>query len=203
MKKYTGRSVIYLSKYCSNIDTGQDKFFPFLNSPLIHSQAMSQFTTTGLHAMCNITNIRSTVPHKQDFQEFVFFGRSNVGKSTLINQLVRREFVEVSKKPGKTKELAFLKIKSTLPTLLVDAPGYGYASDASKNEIMKWGQLIEYYLKHTPNNNQLVMLLIDVLHGFKDTDGMLIKLLHQMKKNFLIVFTKCDRAKEKELDEAI
>lgn len=111
--------------------------------------------------------------------------------------------MEVSKKPGKTKELAFLKIKSTLPTLLVDAPGYGYASDASKHEILKWGQLMEYYLKHTSNKDQMVMVLVDVLHGFKETDGMLIKLLQQMKKNFLIVFTKCDRAQEKQLRESI
>ena len=94
---------------------------------------MNQFAVTGLHAICNFNNIRSTIPHKDDFQEFVFFGRSNVGKSTLVNKLIRREFVETSKNPGKTKELAFLKIKSTLPTLLVDAPGYGYASDASKH----------------------------------------------------------------------
>jgi len=62
----------------------------------------------------------------------VFFGRSNVGKSSLINSLIRREFVLTSKKPGKTKELAFLQINTPLTTYLVDAPGYGYASDASK-----------------------------------------------------------------------
>jgi GTP-binding protein len=91
--------------------------------------------------------------------------------------------------------LAFLKIKSTVPTLLVDAPGYGYASDASKHDIMQWGRLIEYYLKNTPSgNNQMIMVLIDAVHGFKDTDGMLIKMLNQMRKNFQIVFTKCDRA---------
>lgn len=132
MKKIIGKSVVYLSKQMQNIDLGQDKFFPFLNSAMIHSQALNQFTVTGLHAVCNIDNIRNTIPYKDDIQEFVFFGRSNVGKSTLVNKLIRREFVETSKKPGKTKELAFLKIKSTLPTLLVDAPGYGYASDASK-----------------------------------------------------------------------
>lgn len=104
-----------------------------MHSPIIHSQAIHQFAVTGIHAICNFTNIRGTIPYKEDIQDFVFFGRSNVGKSTLVNCLIRREFVEVSKKPGKTKELAFLKIKSKLPTLLVDAPGYGYASDASKH----------------------------------------------------------------------
>ena len=103
MKKVIGKSVVYLSKQMVNIDLKQDKFFPFLNSALIHSQALSQFTVTGLHAVCNIDNIRKTIPYKEDMQEFVFFGRSNVGKSTLVNKLIRREFVETSKKPGKTK----------------------------------------------------------------------------------------------------
>lgn len=103
MRKVIGKSVLYLSKQMQNIDLSQDKFFPFLNSAVIHSHALNQFTVTGLHAVCNIDNIRSTIPHKEDMQEFVFFGRSNVGKSTLVNKLIRREFVETSKKPGKTK----------------------------------------------------------------------------------------------------
>jgi GTP-binding protein EngB required for normal cell division len=64
--------------------------------------------------------------------------------------------------------------------------------------------LIEYYLKHTPKgDSQIVLILIDVMHGFKDTDGMIIKMLNQMQKNFMIVFTKCDRANNKELTEAV
>ena len=82
--------------------------------------------------MCNLDNIRRTIPHKNPVVEYVFFGRSNVGKSSLINSLIQKHFVETSKKPGKTKELAFLNIRSHIPTMLVDAPGYGYASDASK-----------------------------------------------------------------------
>lgn len=64
MQKYAGRSVIYLSKQCAGLDLTQDKFFPFLNSPLIHSEAITQFTATGLHALCDLNNIRNTVPHR-------------------------------------------------------------------------------------------------------------------------------------------
>ena len=64
--------------------------FPFLNSSLIKAEALQQFTVTGIHAMCNLDNIKYTIPHRQRVQEFTFFGRSNVGKSTLINSLIRR-----------------------------------------------------------------------------------------------------------------
>jgi GTP-binding protein len=202
--KAFGRNVIYISQKMASIDTSQDKFFPFLNSQLINSSAINQFAVKGLHAMCSLDNIRSYVPHKGDVQEFVFFGRSNVGKSSLINTLIRKDFVETSKKPGKTKELAFLKINSPLTTFLVDAPGYGYASDASKRDISQWGRLIEYYLKNTPkDDSQIILLLLDIKHGLKETDVMLLKLLKSLSKNFLIIYTKCDRASEKDMEDAV
>lgn len=83
-----------------------------------------------------------------------------------------------------------------MDTLLVDAPGYGYASDASKQEILQWGKLVDYYLKNTPKSDrQLIMVLVDVMHGLKETDGMLIKMLKKYSKKFMIVYTKSDRAK--------
>lgn len=200
MKKALANNVIYVSKQTVNIDTTQPKFFPFLGSNLIHATAHQQITVNSIHAMCNLDNIRYFVPHQKDFQEFVFFGRSNVGKSSLINSLVRKNFVETSKKPGKTKELAFLKVQFPFDTLLVDAPGYGYASDASKHDIMQWGRLIEYYLKNTPQSDkQLIMVLIDIMHGLKETDGMLLNMLNKHKKNFIMIYTKCDRAKDEHL----
>jgi ribosome biogenesis GTPase A len=87
------KNVIYISQKLGNIDTSQDKFFPFMNSPLLHSSAKNQFVIKNLHAICNLSNIRQYVPHKEDVQEFVFFGRSNVGKSSLINTLIRKDFV--------------------------------------------------------------------------------------------------------------
>ena len=82
MKKLLGRNVIYLSKQALEVDTNQAKFFPFLRSSLISSTAHEEIIVKGIHAMCNLTNVRDVVPHKQPFQEFVFFGRSNVGKSS-------------------------------------------------------------------------------------------------------------------------
>ena len=103
--------------------------------------------------------------------------------------------METSKKPGKTKELAFLQVQFPFDTLLVDAPGYGYASDASKAQIGQWGRLVDYYLRHTPNGDQhLVLLLVDTLHGLKSTDGMLLQMLKQHRKSFMLVYTKIDRA---------
>jgi GTP-binding protein len=82
----------------------------------------------------------------------------------------------------------------------VDAPGYGYASDASKAEILQWGRLIEYYLKNTPQTDkQLIMVLVDAMHGLKETDGMLLNMLKKHKKSFMLVFTKCDRATEENI----
>ncbi len=81
----------------------------------------------------------------------MFFGRSNVGKSSLINKLMQTDVNEVSKQPGKTKQLVFLRLNTIKLTYFIDAPGYGYASAASKDEIRKWGKLIETYLKHTPH----------------------------------------------------
>ena len=107
--------------------------------------------------------------------------------------------METSKNPGKTKELTFLKVKFPYETFIVDAPGYGYASDASKHDIMHWGRLVEYYLKNTPaqKDQQLILVLLYIVHGLKETDGMLIKMLKSYKKRFMLVYTKCDRAKEK------
>lgn len=83
-----------------------------------------------------------------------------------------------------------------MDTLLVDAPGYGYASDASKQEILQWGKLVDFYLRNTPKSDrQLIMVLVDVMHGLKETDGMLIKMLKKYSKKFMIVYTKSDRAK--------
>lgn len=88
--------------------------------------------------------------------------------------------------------------------MLVDAPGYGFASDASKHEIMQWGRLIDYYLKNTPKNDkQLIMVLVDVMHGLKETDGMLLNLLKKHQKTFMIVHTKCDRAKQEHITNSL
>ena len=79
----------------------------------------------------------------------------------------------------------------------MDAPGYGYASAASKYEIKDWGKLIEYYLKNTTQDKQTILLLSDLSHGLKEVDGMLINMLSKYKKNFILIFTKCDKATDR------
>lgn len=77
----------------------------------------------------------------------------------------------------------------------MDAPGYGYASASSKKEIGQWGKLVSTYLKAPKEGDkQLIMLLLDINHGLKDTDVMLMDMLKSLKKNFVLVFTKCDKS---------
>ena len=93
MKKILQSGVVYASKQVFTTDLSQQQYFPFINSKIIESSAVQQFLVTGVHAICNLDNVRLTIPHKQPVNEFVFFGRSNVGKSTLINSLIQKNFV--------------------------------------------------------------------------------------------------------------
>ena len=82
--------------------------------------------------MCNLVNLNAVVPHKDNPYEFIFFGRSNVGKSTLLNTLMQSSVAAISKQPGKTKELLFCELQTPSKAYFVDAPGYGYATGVSK-----------------------------------------------------------------------
>ena len=85
-------------------------------------------------------------------------------------------------------------------TYLVDAPGYGFATGVSKSEINQWGKLITSYLKLTSENsqNQRILCLLDPTHGLKETDAILFEMLKNFKKEFILIFTKCDRMNEKD-----
>ncbi len=127
--------------------------------------------------------------------EFAFFGRSNVGKSSLINYLCNRKTLSrVSNTPGRTTEINFFNIDNKLS--LVDLPGYGYAKRSIADRD-KWLKLIEYYLLNR-NNLFLVNLLIDSRRGISNHDLEIIAFLHEIKKDFQIVFTKYDKVKNKE-----
>ncbi len=127
--------------------------------------------------------------------EFVFFGRSNAGKSSLINYLCNRKTLSrVSNSPGRTTEINFFNIDNKLA--LVDLPGYGYAK-RSKEEREKWLRLIEHYLIYR-ENLVLVNLLIDSRRGLLDSDIEIIDFLYKLKKEFQIIFTKYDKMKNKE-----
>ncbi len=128
--------------------------------------------------------------------EIAFAGRSNVGKSSLINALTgRKTLARVSITPGRTRQLNFFLLGERL--MLVDLPGYGYAS-ASKSDIKAWTALTRSYLKGRPNLNR-VLLLIDSRHGMKQADRQMMTLLDEAAVSYQVVLTKSDKPNPEEL----
>jgi GTP-binding protein len=124
--------------------------------------------------------------------EIAFAGRSNVGKSSLINALTgRRALARTSHTPGRTKELIFFTGPGRLT--LVDMPGYGYAA-ASKAKVNAWTSLIHAFLLGRANLAR-VYLLVDARHGLKPNDGDVLDTLDKAAVNYQIVLTKADAAK--------
>jgi GTP-binding protein len=126
--------------------------------------------------------------------EVAFLGRSNVGKSSLVNALTGRgALARVSRTPGRTRQIIFFDLRRLM---LVDLPGYGFAA-ASKAEISRWSRLVPLYLKGRAGLKRL-LLLIDARHGFKPGDRDVMKLLDQAAVSFQIVLTKLDKAEPPE-----
>ncbi len=124
--------------------------------------------------------------------EIAFAGRSNVGKSTLINALVGvRKLAKVGQKPGKTRLINFFNIDDRF--MLVDLPGYGWAK-VSKSEQEAWGRMIETYLGKR-DNLACVVILVDLRRGVLEMDRQLIDYLDAVHKPYLLVFTKADKLK--------
>ena len=130
--------------------------------------------------------------------EIAFAGRSNVGKSSLINALTgRTSLARVSVTPGRTRELNFFSLGRDAPLYLVDMPGYGYAK-ASKSEVKGWTRLIQDYLKGRRELKR-VFLLIDARHGIKPNDNETMKMLDEAAVSYQVVLTKADKPKASEL----
>jgi GTP-binding protein len=131
--------------------------------------------------------------------EIAFAGRSNVGKSSLINALTsRKTLARVSVTPGRTRELNFFTLGTDGALFLVDMPGYGYAK-APKTAVRGWTQLIEDYLKGRRELKR-VFLLIDARHGIKANDRDTMTLLDEAAVSYQAVLTKADKPKQSELD---
>jgi len=129
--------------------------------------------------------------------EIAFAGRSNVGKSSLINALTNRNsLARVSRTPGRTQQINFFDLVGRL--VLVDLPGHGYAK-VGRAKVMEWSKLISAYLKGRPNLVR-VMLLIDSRVGFKPPDLTLMDLLDEVALSYQIVMTKADEMKADELE---
>ncbi len=128
--------------------------------------------------------------------EVAFIGRSNVGKSSLINALLSQKIALTSKTPGRTRQLNFFELEEKL--VLVDMPGYGFAK-VGKKEVASWEKLsYEYFARR--NNLKRVFLLIDSRRGLNDKDKELMNILDTLAVNYQIVLTKIDELKDFELE---
>ncbi len=134
--------------------------------------------------------------------EVAFAGRSNVGKSSLINALTGRgALARTSHTPGRTQELIFFEGPGHAGFRLVDMPGYGYAS-APKAKVASWTALIHSFLRGRGNLAR-VYLLVDARHGFKPVDLDVLKTLDQSAVSYQVVLTKADQIKQADLQARI
>ena len=132
--------------------------------------------------------------------EIAFAGRSNVGKSSLVNALTgRNTLARTSNTPGRTQELIFFNLGDKLN--LVDMPGYGYAA-VSKDKAASWGQLARDYLRGRPTLMR-AFVLVDGRHGLKETDEATMKLLDSSAVSYAIVLTKRDEVKKGDQDARV
>ena len=136
------------------------------------------------------------------FNEVAFAGRSNVGKSSLLNALTNRNgLARTSNTPGRTQELNFFDVGEPIMFRLVDMPGYGYAK-APKDVVRKWRFLVNDYLRGRAVLKR-TLELIDSRHGIKDVDRDIMQMLDDAAVSYRIVMTKADKVKATELDAVV
>lgn len=149
-----------------------------------------------LEIVCGIT---SKIPDMA-YNEVVFAGKSNVGKSSLINALMNRKaLARTSAQPGKTQTINFYNINDAM--YLVDLPGYGYAK-ASEEVKAKWGKMIENYL-HTSKRLKAVFLLIDIRHDPSANDRMMYEWMVYQGFAPIIIATKLDKIKRSQIQKNV
>lgn len=132
--------------------------------------------------------------------EIAFVGKSNVGKSSLINAMIyRKSLARTSQNPGKTRTINFYLVEDLL--YFVDLPGYGYAK-ASKSEVKKWGSMIESYLLKREQLKAIV-LLIDIRHAPSENDILMYKWLEHYGYDIIIAATKLDKIKPSQVKKQV
>lgn len=132
------------------------------------------------------------------FPEIAFVGRSNVGKSSLLNALTgQRALAKVSKTPGRTQQFNFFNLADRF--MLLDMPGYGYAKVGKRLEHM-WSEMADNYFK-TRDQLKRLFVLVDSRHGLKDTDLMLMDWLNRLAVPYQIILTKIDKTSAADLEK--
>jgi GTP-binding protein len=132
--------------------------------------------------------------------EIAFAGRSNVGKSSLLNKLTNRNaLARTSNTPGRTQELNFFDVGEPLAFRLVDMPGYGFAK-APKDVVRKWRYLVNDFLRGRDVLKR-TLVLIDARHGIKDVDREIMEMLDKAAVSYRLVLTKADKIKPTELEK--
>lgn len=149
-----------------------------------------------LETVCGVTSKMPDNP----YSEVAFAGKSNVGKSSLINALMnRKSLARTSSQPGKTQTINFYNINDAM--YLVDLPGYGYAK-ASKESQEKWGKMVERYL-HTSRQLKAVFLLIDIRHDPSANDRMMYEWMVYQGYAPIIIATKLDKIKRSQVAKQV
>lgn len=137
---------------------------------------------------------------KHDLPEIAFAGKSNVGKSSLLNAMLnRKSLARTSSQPGKTQTINFYSVQDTF--MFVDLPGYGYAK-VSKSEREKWGKLIEGYLQKR-EQLQKIILLIDIRHEVGSNDKMMYDWIKHYHDEVIVIATKMDKIKRSQVQKQL
>ena len=135
---------------------------------------------------------------QSDLPEIVFAGRSNVGKSSMLNRLFnRKNLARVSSMPGKTITINFFKVENDVR--IVDLPGYGYAKVA-KGEKRRWAEMMEGYFQ-SPRNIKLVVQLVDMRHKPSEDDYIMMRFLQDAELPFIVAATKSDKLNKTQYNE--
>lgn len=170
--------------------------FPAAPPSFITREENMTIQSLELETVCGVT---STLP-QHDKIEMAFWGRSNVGKSSLLNTLWnRKSLARISSQPGKTQTINYYQVNEVC--YMVDLPGYGYAK-TSRETAAKWMKMIERYL-NTSQALRVVFLLVDIRHEPTSKDVETYKMLYQRGFNPLIIATKADKIKKNARNKSI